>query len=54
MEIPIAILFDDGEFIFADDRGEGWIRDEDGRAYRMRKLGQDRPLQLEEEKLDAK
>jgi hypothetical protein len=39
MEIPIAILFDDGEFIFADDRGGGWIRNEDGHAYRMRKLG---------------
>ena len=35
----LVILYDDGEYITADDRGGGWIRDRDKDTHRIRKLG---------------
>jgi hypothetical protein len=39
MKTPIAIMFDDGDHIFANDSGGGWICDEDGDNHRIKKLG---------------
>ena len=39
MDTPVVILYDDGEFIVADDRGGGWIRDQDGDSHRIKRLG---------------
>ena len=39
MDTPVVILYDDGEFIVADNRGGGWIRDQDGDTHRIKKLG---------------
>ena len=38
-ESMVVIKFDDGEHITAEERGGGWIKDEDGDLHRMRKLG---------------
>ena len=35
----IVIQFEDGDIIFAKESGGGWLRDEDGDAHRIRKLG---------------
>jgi hypothetical protein len=51
MEKPIAIMFDDGNHIFADERGGGWIRDEQGDAHRIKLLGFEKVL---EEKFQSK
>jgi hypothetical protein len=41
----IVIKFiDDEDVLFAEERGGGWLRDEDGDAHRIRKLGRITPL----------
>ena len=39
MESPVVIVYDDGEYIVADWRGGGWLRDQDGDAHRVKKCG---------------
>ena len=39
MDSPVVILYDDGEYIIANQQGGGWIRDQDGHNHRSRKLG---------------
>lgn len=39
MDSSVVILYDDGEYIVADQRGGGWIKDQDGDNHRIRKLG---------------
>jgi hypothetical protein len=41
MESPVVIVYDDGEYIVADWRGGGWLRDQDGDAHRVKKCGFD-------------
>ena len=44
----VAIEFDDGDSMVAELRGRsGWIRDEDGDAHRMRRLGDERLIHQE-------
>ena len=45
----MVIKFDDGEHITAEERGGGWIKDEDGDLHRMRKLGFETVLEKEKE-----
>jgi hypothetical protein len=35
----VIILYDDGEYIIADERGGRWIRDQEGDTHRIKKLG---------------
>ena len=48
-ESMVVIKFDDGEHITAEERGGGWIKDEDGDLHRMRKLGFETVLEKEKE-----
>ena len=46
----IAILFEDGDSMFGIAKGGGWMRDEDGDAYGIRKLGMQTAIDEKENK----
>ena len=49
-DVNIAILFHDGDAIYGNERGGGWMRDEDDDAHRIRKLGMKTALVVKDSK----